>query len=165
MHTKKQPPRLSTLALKRTLAGGYKRLVPSRSMRIGRWGERKATLLLQRKQHAIIRSNWRTIHGEIDIIARERRQLVIIEVKTRHISLKSHFPGIKAIDDEKRSRLHFMGRQFMRNHAPVCRRYGIKNYRVDIIELYYENLLFGIRRIISMEWHKNIPALCRRAYL
>lgn len=49
----------------------------------GREGEDIARLFLQRKGYAILESNWRSKHKEIDIIARDGDSLVIVEVKSR----------------------------------------------------------------------------------
>lgn len=50
---------------------------------LGRWGEDAAALFLRRQGFKILERNYRTPVGEIDIIARDRRVLVFVEVKTR----------------------------------------------------------------------------------
>lgn len=50
---------------------------------LGRWGEEQAALFLRRKGMKIVARNLRTPVGEIDIVARDRKTLVFIEVKTR----------------------------------------------------------------------------------
>jgi len=55
--------------------------VNSRSL--GQAGELLAIKFLQQHGYRIIQQNFKTRFGEIDIIARHRRQLVFIEVKTR----------------------------------------------------------------------------------
>lgn len=49
----------------------------------GKEGEEVARLFLQKKGYAILESNWRSQHKEIDIIARDGNTLVIVEVKSR----------------------------------------------------------------------------------
>lgn len=49
----------------------------------GKEGEEVARLFLQKKGYAILESNWRSQHKEIDIIARNGNTLVIVEVKSR----------------------------------------------------------------------------------
>ena len=50
---------------------------------LGALGERLAAQLLTQKGMRILARNWRCSRGEIDIIARDRDTLVIVEVKTR----------------------------------------------------------------------------------
>ena len=49
----------------------------------GRWGEKAAVHFLEEKGLKIIGQNWRSIHGEIDIIAKDADGYVFVEVKTR----------------------------------------------------------------------------------
>lgn len=55
----------------------------TRAWRHGRLAEAVATLFLRLAGWRILERNWRSGVGEIDIIARRRRVLVFIEVKTR----------------------------------------------------------------------------------
>ena len=50
---------------------------------LGRWGEEAASRYLRRRGYRILARNLRTPVGEIDIIARSRRLLLFVEVKTR----------------------------------------------------------------------------------
>jgi putative endonuclease len=50
---------------------------------IGAKGEKLAVEYLRKKGYNIVASNWRHRHKEVDIIAREGKELVIIEVKLR----------------------------------------------------------------------------------
>jgi len=52
-------------------------------LRLGSWGEEQAAVFLRRRGLKIVARNVRTPVGEIDIIARDRRFLVFVEVKTR----------------------------------------------------------------------------------
>lgn len=47
----------------------------------GRWGEAKAVDFLEKKGYIIIERNFISRGGEIDIIAKDREQLVFVEVK------------------------------------------------------------------------------------
>lgn len=49
----------------------------------GRWGELKAAEYLERKGFRIIERNWRDGHRDLDLVAIDADNLVIIEVKTR----------------------------------------------------------------------------------
>ena len=52
---------------------------------LGKWGEEQAATFLERKGYTICDSDWRAGHRDLDIIALNEDQtiLVIVEVKTR----------------------------------------------------------------------------------
>ncbi|HEX9777404.1 MAG TPA: YraN family protein [Geopsychrobacteraceae bacterium] len=50
---------------------------------LGRWGEEQAVDHLRRCGMKILERNYRVPVGEIDIVARDRKQLVFVEVKAR----------------------------------------------------------------------------------
>ncbi len=50
---------------------------------LGAWGEDQAVAFLRRQGMKILARNYRAPVGEIDIIARQRKNLLFIEVKTR----------------------------------------------------------------------------------
>jgi putative endonuclease len=50
---------------------------------LGRWGEEEAVRFLRRLGMTIVERNLRTPVGEIDIVARQGKTLVFVEVKTR----------------------------------------------------------------------------------
>jgi putative endonuclease len=70
---------------------------------LGKLGEQAAVDHLQRSGLRILDRNWRCAEGEIDIVAAERRSLVICEVKTRS-DLRYGSP-LEAISRRKRTRL------------------------------------------------------------
>jgi putative endonuclease len=49
----------------------------------GKQGEKIAAVFLKKSGYRIIETNFRCVAGEIDIIAREKGEIVFIEVKTR----------------------------------------------------------------------------------
>ena len=53
------------------------------SQKLGKNGEQEAVKFLEKKGLTIIEINWRTGKLEIDIIAKDKEELVIVEVKTR----------------------------------------------------------------------------------
>ncbi len=56
---------------------------PSASQRLGRRAERVVAWRLFWRGYRILERNWRCPLGEIDLVARHRGQLVVIEVKAR----------------------------------------------------------------------------------
>ncbi|MGZ4886863.1 MAG: YraN family protein [Candidatus Aminicenantales bacterium] len=53
------------------------------SQDIGQTGEAIALKFLRRKGYAIVETRFRFLRGEIDIVARDRKTLVFVEVKLR----------------------------------------------------------------------------------
>lgn len=70
---------------------------------LGRRGEQAAAEYLERAGLRILDRNWRCETGELDIVALERRVLVICEVKTRS-GLRYGSP-LEAVSHRKRVRL------------------------------------------------------------
>ena len=68
-----------------------------------RLGENIAKDFLKQRGFIIIATNWRHLHYEIDIVARQQNILVFVEVKTRS-RFKYGFPD-KSIDHKKENRL------------------------------------------------------------
>ena len=65
------------------LPDGNRTRTMARHNELGKEGERLAQQLLQQKGYALLETNWRHDHDEIDIIARDKEELVMVEVKTR----------------------------------------------------------------------------------
>ncbi|MEO9139476.1 MAG: YraN family protein [Jatrophihabitans sp.] len=70
---------------------------------IGQFGEQAAAAHLEASGLTIIERNWRCRAGELDLIAREGRELVIVEVKTRS-STRFGSPA-QAVDRAKIARI------------------------------------------------------------
>ncbi len=50
---------------------------------LGRAGELKAAEFLRKKGYKILKTNYKTYLGEIDVIAQDNAEIVFVEVKTR----------------------------------------------------------------------------------
>ncbi|HNW58459.1 MAG TPA: YraN family protein [bacterium] len=55
---------------------------PNRQQRVGRAGEDQAARYLEQQGCTILARNFRTRHGEIDLIARDHQVLLFVEIKT-----------------------------------------------------------------------------------
>ena len=69
----------------------------------GKLGEELAVNYLIEKGYEILERNWRNIHKEIDLIARDGRDLVVVEGKTRQ-SDENGEPDL-AVTRQKQTRL------------------------------------------------------------
>jgi len=90
----------------------------------GRLGEEIAVRYLTEKGYEILERNWRNIHKEIDIIARDGKFIVIVEVKTRQTDEYGN-PDI-AVTRQKQQRLISAANSYiLQNHLDVETRFDI----------------------------------------
>lgn len=82
---------------------------------LGAYGEALAASFLTRHGMVLLDRNWRCPQGEIDLVLRDGRTLVVCEVKTR----SSHDFGTphEAIDRRKVDRLRRLAACWLREHA------------------------------------------------
>jgi putative endonuclease len=100
-------------------------------MKLGEKGEELAAKFLKRNGYKIIRQNYKTPIGEIDIIARDRDTLAFIEVKTRE-SLEFGLP-FEAINRAKKKKIANVAHLYLKKikEIPAC--------RFDVVSIHYEN--------------------------
>jgi putative endonuclease len=81
---------------------------------IGQWGEGIAVRHLETKGYTILARNFRTAHGEIDIVASKESVLMFVEIKTR----SSHafaYPE-DSVNKKKQAAMLFAAEEYMRTH-------------------------------------------------
>lgn len=88
---------------------------------IGLLGEWKAERYLKKQGMRILKRRFRTPHGEIDLIARDKDTLVFVEVKCRPTGQMGD--GIRAIDSAKRKRLRYAATCYLGTHPHPCVRF------------------------------------------
>jgi putative endonuclease len=95
------------------------------NQKLGKIGENIAAAYLQSQGYRIVQRNWRYLHKEIDIIAEQGEELVIVEVKTRQGKTEL-LPGDLVPHAKER---------YLINAADAfIRRYGVeKETRFDVI--------------------------------
>ena len=76
---------------------------PTRRQALGAYGERRAAEHLAARGMVVLDRNWRCPDGELDLVLRDGRALVVCEVKTR--TSLSHGSPHEAITDAKLARL------------------------------------------------------------
>ena len=82
---------------------------------LGVSGENLACDALSRRGYAIIARRYRTRAGEIDIVARDGRTLVFVEVKTR--TSECFGPPAEAVTWWKKRRVAAMARWYLSEHG------------------------------------------------
>jgi len=84
----------------------------------GAWGEDRAAEFLAREGYRILERNYRCSLGEMDIIAREGRTVVFVEVKTR--SSERFGPPQAAIGPQKQRRMTAIALCYLKAHGLLC---------------------------------------------
>lgn len=95
---------------------------------LGRLGERAAARYLVTGGLRILDRNWRCAAGELDIIARHGRTLVVCEVKTRADQRYGH--PVEAVNRVKARRLRRLAARWLADH-----RGAYDEIRIDVLGL------------------------------
>ncbi|HEY3318641.1 MAG TPA: YraN family protein [Coriobacteriia bacterium] len=97
---------------------------------LGQRGEAAAAAYLQRAGMTVAVTNWRTAAGEIDIVAWDGPDLVMVEVKTRR-SMRMGSPE-EAVSPAKQRRLVRLARAYLAETAsrPRLVRFDVVSLRV-----------------------------------
>lgn len=110
---------------------------------LGKFGEQIAADYLKNQGYEILSKNFRTRYGEIDIVARDNRTLVFVEVKSRG-SVKFGTPE-ESIFRDKQNKLRLMVAYFLLKnklqHEP---------HRIDAIGIIFKDNKAKLRH------HKNV---------
>ncbi|MBQ9117074.1 MAG: YraN family protein [Clostridia bacterium] len=118
---------------------------------IGAKGERVAARHLKRLGYKIIEKNYRAAHGEIDIIAYDKRskKTVFVEVKSRKDDpelIARYGRAAAAVNAQKRTR-------FISAMLAYHKRYpDSRSCRIDVIEVYFpiKHSIFARPRIVHL---------------
>ncbi|WP_460774136.1 YraN family protein [Microbacterium sp. GXF7504] len=97
---------------------------------LGRAGEQAAATYLAARGWTILDRNWRCTDGELDIVAADGDELVVVEVKTRASDLFGH--PFEAVDARKRARLWRLGRAWCAANPDAARG---RRLRLDAVSL------------------------------
>jgi len=84
-------------------------------MKTGKEGERIAAAYLKKNGYRIVETNFRCAIGEIDIIARDKDELVFLEVKTRK-SKELGFPE-QAVGTKKQKKMSQLALWYLQNKS------------------------------------------------
>jgi len=77
--------------------------VPNTNLDRGRWGEDLAARWYGTRGYTVVARNWRCPTGEVDLIVRRGRLLVVVEVKARRT--ETYGPAASAVGPVKQQRL------------------------------------------------------------
>jgi putative endonuclease len=110
---------------------------------IGKEGENIAVKFLIQKGYKIIERNFQCRQGEIDIIASDKNEIVIIEVKTRKC-LKYGKPA-EAVNENKQKHIYKAAEYYL-----YIKNLEKKYVRIDVIEVYIKEDKYYINHIKNM---------------
>ena len=107
---------------------------------IGKIGEDLASKYLEAAGYTIIERNFMARQGEIDIIAKDKKELVFIEVKTRTSDI--YGKPVEAVNTQKHKHLlntikYYLYSKHLENEF----------VRIDVIEVYFNNDTYKINHI------------------
>lgn len=105
----------------------------------GNKGERLAVRYLQKLGYKILDTNWHAGHYEIDIVALDRNELVIVEVKTRIGDCYGH-PS-EAVNDTKMRRLISAAERYIHRHHIDL------ETRFDVISIIFRDRKYDLEHI------------------
>lgn len=112
---------------------------------LGERGEHQARAYLSAIGYRVVATNWRCREGEIDIVALDGDEVVVVEVKTRRSSRFG--PAVEAVTHEKHLRLRRLAALWMRGHE--VRATGV---RLDVVgvEIDGEEITIDHRRRVIL---------------
>lgn len=99
----------------------------------GTLGEQRATQFLKEKKYQILQNNYENVLGEIDIIAKDDKYVVFVEVKTRTSSAFGR--ASEAVGVAKRRKLRQVALLYMKKNKLLD-----SSVRFDVIEVYEDEI-------------------------
>lgn len=94
----------------------------------GAWGEARAAEFLRKKRYEIVASGYRSRFGEIDLIVRDRKFLVFVEVKLRKSG--NFARAMEYVDLKKQERIRTTASIYLSQNPTRLQP------RFDVIEVY-----------------------------
>ena len=94
----------------------------------GAWGEAQAAEYLRKKKYEIVAAGYRSRFGEIDLIVKDRRFLVFVEVKLRKSA--SFARASEYVDRNKQDRIRITASIYLSQNPTRLQP------RFDVIEIY-----------------------------
>ena len=103
---------------------------------VGRYGEELAARMLEGAGWVVVDRNWRGTRGELDLVALDGRELVVVEVKTR-TGLGYGHPS-EAVTPRKLARLRRLAGEWLAGRAAETVPTRPSSVRVDVVGVLLE---------------------------
>ena len=94
----------------------------------GAWGEAQAANFLRKKHYQLVAAGFRSRFGEIDLIVKDRKYLVFVEVKLR--KNENFAQAMEYVDRRKQDRLRVTASIYLSEHPTKLQP------RFDVVEIY-----------------------------
>ena len=94
----------------------------------GAWGEAKAAEYLRKKHYQLVAAGYHSRFGEIDLIVKDKKFLVFVEVKLRKNS--NFAQAMEYVDRRKQDRLRITASIYLSEHPTKLQP------RFDVVEIY-----------------------------
>ena len=95
---------------------------------MGAWGEGQAWEYLRKKRYKLVAVNYKTRHGEIDLIVSNKKHLVFVEVKSRKSADFAN--AFEFVDEHKQNKLRITAQMYLASNPTNLQP------RFDVIEIY-----------------------------
>lgn len=95
---------------------------------MGAWGEAQAAEYLRKKRYELVAAGYRSRFGEIDLIVRDRKFLVFVEVKLRKSAKFAQ--ALEYVDRQKQDRIRMTASMYLSQNPTHLQP------RFDVIEVY-----------------------------
>ncbi|MFC1593109.1 YraN family protein [Candidatus Omnitrophota bacterium] len=123
--------------------------MPELNLELGQKGEQLAAAFLKSRGYNIVETNYHTRLGQIDIIAKDKRTICFVEVKTRKTQEFGH--PAEAIDSCKQRKISQVALTFLKEK-------GFLNYpaRFDIVLISYPDIepkIELLRNAFELDYH------------
>lgn len=106
--------------------------MPNKNQKLGSWGEDLAIEYLLKNKYKILEKNYKNNYGEIDIVAKKKKIIVFIEVKTR--STRSFGLPEEAVNKIKQGKLIKASEKYILDNKLK------NNYQIDVIAIERNNV-------------------------
>ena len=103
----------------------------------GAWGEAKAAEFLRNKRYTLVAAGYSCRFGEIDLIVRDRKFLVFVEVKLRKSA--KFAKALEYVDQRKQNRLRMTASMYLSENPTKLQP------RFDVIEIYAPDGMATVR--------------------
>jgi putative endonuclease len=111
-------------------------------MNLGEKGESLAEAYLTKKGYQILERNFRNRYGEIDLIARDKDEIVFVEVKARNSCC--HGLPCEAVNLRKQRKIQGVAEYYLLVTGNTHR-----SCRMDVVEVLFIEEQFYIRQILN----------------
>ena len=108
---------------------------------VGAWGEALAAEYLRKKHYEVVAAGYRSRFGEIDLIVRDRKFLVFVEVKLRKSS--DFAKAMEYVDWRKQDRIRITASMYLSQYPTQLQP------RFDVVEIYAPEGMDTIRPKIN----------------